>query len=197
MAILEPHDLLWGMQPQHLSQNAPDWVYQKLVAQHPVVVRRDITQPKEIAVGIRGEQRHQRYATTMPIDAITQQVKPESLKDYSSISVKFQQQLLDIEQILNVSGYVWGFTGSVGFELATSITTIHENSDFDILLRTPDVLSRDTAKQLLAQLQRVKIPIDVQLQTPRGGVALKEWAEKTGQVLLKQSQGAILVEQPW
>jgi phosphoribosyl-dephospho-CoA transferase len=38
---------------------------------------------------------------------------------------------------------------------------------------------------------------DVQLQTPLGGVALREWAGTSNRVLLKSASEAFLVTDPW
>ena len=72
-----------------------------------------------------------------------------------------------------------------------------ENSDIDLLIRTEGFLTKDEAKQLLHQLEQTELKLDVQLQTPKGGVALKEWARTTGKVLLKRNDGAVLVNNPW
>lgn len=51
---LQPHDLLWGMTPAMLPQDAPEWVAHELSREVPVVIRRASTRPAVIAVGIRG-----------------------------------------------------------------------------------------------------------------------------------------------
>ncbi|WP_394353316.1 hypothetical protein [Metapseudomonas otitidis] len=40
MDRLQPHDLLWGLAPDHLPAEAPAWARQVLAAGQPVVVRR-------------------------------------------------------------------------------------------------------------------------------------------------------------
>lgn len=41
------------------------------------------------------------------------------------------------------------------------------------------------------------MPVDMQLQTPLGAVALREWAGRSDRVLLKQACGACLTADPW
>ncbi len=45
----------------------------------PVVVRRAITPVDQVAVGVRGQLRYQRYAAQMPRSLISRQLKPEAL----------------------------------------------------------------------------------------------------------------------
>ena len=195
---LQAHDLLWGMRCDFLDSNAPVWVKATIAQEQPVVVRRATTDSTVVAVGIRGTARHQRYATQMPVSAITKYLKPEALSNVDlDCFPHLMNQLQIIQNILNQKRWTWGYTGSVGFELATGIQTVTENSDIDLLIRTEEFLTKDEAKQLLHQLEQTELKLDVQLQTPKGGVALKEWASSTGKVLLKRNDGAVLVNNPW
>ena len=195
---LQAHDLLWGMRCDFLDSNAPVWVKATIAQEQPVVVRRATTDSTVVAVGIRGTARHQRYATQMPVSAITKQLKPEALSNVDLDGFPhLMNQLQMIQNILNQKRWTWGYTGSVGFELATGIQTVTENSDIDLLIRTEEFLTKDEAKQLLQQLEQTELKLDVQLQTPKGGVALKEWASSTGKVLLKLNDSAVLANNPW
>ncbi len=195
---LQAHDLLWGMRCDFLDSNAPVWVKATIAQEQPVVVRRATTDSTVVAVGIRGTARHQRYATQMPVSAITKQLKPEALSNVDLDGFPhLMNQLQMIQNILNQKHWIWGYTGSVGFELATGIQTVTENSDIDLLIRTEEFLTKDEAKQLLQQLEQTELKLDVQLQTPKGGVALKEWASSTGKVLLKLNDSAVLANNPW
>ena len=195
---LQAHDLLWGIRCDFLDSNAPVWVKATIAQEQPVVVRRATTDSTVVAVGIRGTARHQRYATQMPVSAITKQLKPEALSNVDLDGFPhLMNQLQMIQNILNQKHWIWGYTGSVGFELATGIQTVTENSDIDLLIRTEEFLTKDEAKQLLQQLEQTELKLDVQLQTPKGGVALKEWASSTGKVLLKLNDSAVLANNPW
>lgn len=195
---LQAHDLLWGMTLDFLTKDAPDWVKNTVRQGHPVVVRRALTNATEVAVGIRGGARNERYAALMPIAAITKQLKPEALTDVNLQDFPhLMTQLQTIQKILNQENWIWGYTGSVGFELATHLKTVTKNSDIDLLIRTDEFLLKDKAQRLMQQLEQTQFKLDVQLQTPNGGVALKEWARTTGKVLLKRNDGAVLVNDPW
>lgn len=198
MSAPQAHDLLWGMPLGALPEQAPDWAWQAIVTGQPVVVRRAVTHEDQVAVGIRGAQRQQRLGCVMPKAAIQRIVKPEQLivvdaEQFPVIAEKVQP----IAQVLQATNWTWGITGSTGFELATGLQVTHANSDLDILIRMPNELSKADAKALWDALQQTSVRMDVQLQTPYGGVALADWANAQHQVLLKRSQGAVLVDNPW
>ncbi|MCH7313097.1 malonate decarboxylase holo-ACP synthase [Acinetobacter sp. ANC 3882] len=195
---IQAHDLLWGMSPHMLPDNVPDWAVQVLFEQKPVVVRRAMTKIHMVAVGIRGEQRNQRFATEMPTQAIVKRVSPESLLAKNlAFFPHLQHKLRRIYTTMQSFALPWGYTGSVGYELATGLKTVNQNSDVDLLIRTEQFISKSEAQIILTALENLGINIDVQLQTPLGGVALKEWARTAGEVLLKQNDKAVLVKNPW
>ncbi|MGN2483203.1 malonate decarboxylase holo-ACP synthase [Acinetobacter calcoaceticus] len=195
---LEAHDLLWGMTADCLADDAPLWVKEVLQRGDPVVVRREITPVDQVAVGIRGQFRHQRYAAQMPRSAITKQLKPEALTHVNTQQFEhLVERLQSISNIMkNFSGY-WGYTGSFGFELATGIETVTQQSDIDLLIRAEQPFTKKQAVELLENFQQAGLNVDIQLQLPQGGMALKEWARNSGKVLLKRAEGAVLVENPW
>ena len=191
--MVNAHDLLWGMTPVHLPAEAPAWAVE---AVGTVVVRRAIVAPGWIAVGVRGRLREQRFAAEMPIAAVQRRVTPQALREVTSTrdlpALHALDQLRPLLALLN-----WGVTGSAGFELATGIEALHAQSDLDLLLRTPERLDRGDAEGLLAILDTAPCAVDLQLQTPYGAVALREWAGPAQRVLLKNASGAHLVNDPW
>lgn len=192
------HDLLWGLTPQQLPADAPVWVADAINAGQPVVVRRSLTAPDHIAVGVRGRLREQRYATSMAVMAISRRVRPEDLCHVPSTrDLPALQALSRLRPLLDASGWAWGVSGSAGFELATGIEALHERSDLDLILRVPHFLDRLQARELLAQLDASACAVDMQLQTPCGAVALREWAGASRRVLLKDDVQARLVSDPW
>ena len=198
MKALQAHDLLWGMTVDHLDGSAPIWAIEAMQAGHPVVVRRAITDSSMIAVGIRGNARHQRYATQMPKPAIIRCVSPEQLVNIDLQAFPhLQQRLVGIANVMEYFAVQWGYAGSVGFELATGIRVVHAQSDIDLIMRMPNYVDKQLAHQMLIQLEETTEKVDVQLQTPHGGVALKEWARGSSKILLKSSHAAVLVENPW
>lgn len=193
-----PHDLLWGMTPEQLVADAPDWAFAALEAGQPVVVRRAVTAPGQIAVGLRGSSREQRYPALLALDTVQRAVRPEQLchvqlrRPWPAL-----QALQQLRGELDALGLVWGVSGSAGFELASGVAALHQQSDLDLILRTPELFSRVQARELLALLDSAGCPVDMQLQVPGGALALREWAGPAQRVLLKSASGARLVSDPW
>lgn len=195
---LEAHDLLWGMTADCLADDAPLWVKEVLLRGDPVVVRRAITPLNQVAVGVRGQLRYQRYATQMPRSAISRQLKPEALTHVNTQQFEhLAERLQIISNIMKNFSGCWGYTGSFGFELATGIETVTQQSDIDLLIRAEQPFAKKQAIELLENFQQAGLNVDIQLQLPQGGMALKEWAGNSGKVLLKRADGAVLVENPW
>ncbi|WP_397433584.1 malonate decarboxylase holo-ACP synthase [Pseudomonas chlororaphis] len=197
-SALLPHDLLWGLPPQQLPADAPDWAVAAMAAGQPVVVRRALTAAGQVAVGVRGRLREQRYGTLMAVTAIERRVRPEELRyvesdrDWPAL-----QALARLREPLDGLGLAWGVSGSAGFELASGVPALHRQSDLDLILRTAQPMDRAEARALLAWLDAAVCPVDLQLQTPNGAVALREWAGTSARVLLKSASGARLVSDPW
>ena len=164
----------------------------------PVVVRRAITPEDQVAVGVRGQFRHQRYAAQMPRSAISRQLKPEALTRIDTQQFEhLAERLQSISSIMKNFSGCWGYTGSFGFELATGIKMVTQQSDIDLLIRAEKPFAKKQAIELFENFQQAGLNVDIQLQLPQGGLALKEWARNSGKVLLKRPDGAVLVENPW
>lgn len=196
----QPHDLLWGLPARGLPVDAPAWVADAVSLGQPVVVRRALVLVDKMAVGVRGEAREQRYAMLMNCADIQRRVLPEQLTAAESKGGHDWPALIALKQIkpvMDALGLIWGVSGSAGFELASGFAALHADSDLDLILRTPQRFSRAEAAQLADQLKRAVCRIDVQLQTPAGGLALREWAGTARRVLLKTDQAARLIDDPW
>jgi phosphoribosyl-dephospho-CoA transferase len=192
------HDLLWGLTPEQLPADTPSWVIESISAGQPVVVRRALSAADHIAVGVRGRLREQRFATVMSVDAIQRQVRPEALCHVSiDRDLPAVRALNQLRPMLDSCEWVWGVSGSAGFELASGFQALHEGSDLDLILRTPQPLDRVQAQALVKVLDAAVCQVDMQLQTPFGAVALREWAGPSQQVLLKNASEACLVTNPW
>ena len=196
-----PHDLCWGMPAAGLPAGAPAWVVDALHRQHPVVVRRALAPAGRLAVGVRGPGREQRYATFMALSDVQRSVRPEQLihlqPTHGQRNWPALQALAQLRPLLNGMGLAWGVSGSAGFELASGVAALHQGSDLDVIVRTPQFVTRQWAAQWLEVLTGLPCRVDVQLQTPHGGVALRDWAGASSQVLLKGAAAAELVENPW
>jgi phosphoribosyl-dephospho-CoA transferase len=192
------HDLLWGMTPEQLPLDAPMWATDALAQGQPVVVRRALCAPGQVAVGVRGPMREQRFATVMAVEAIQRRVKPEDLRHVSiDRDLPALRALTQLRSMLDACGFVWGISGSAGFELASGVQALHERSDLDLILRTPQPLSRAQAQELVKIFDTAACQVDMQLQTPLGAIALREWAGPARRVLLKNATEACLVLDPW
>jgi phosphoribosyl-dephospho-CoA transferase len=201
---VRPHDLLWGLPVHALADDAPGWVAEALSLGHPVVVRRAVCAKDQIAVGVRGQQREHRYATLIKCADVQRQVHPEQLihmKSQEGRDWPALRALAQVRPLMEGLGLVWGVSGSAGFELASGLAALHRDSDLDLILRTPQFFSREQAAELVRVLDaattRTGCRIDLQLQIPNGGVALREWAGPARKVLLKTAEGACLLSDPW
>jgi len=186
------------MRPEQLPADAPAWAVAVLAAGQPVVVRRARVAAGLVAVGLRGATRDQRLAALMPIEAIGHRLAPGALlAPQASEDLPVFRVLAELRPLLDALGYAWGVTGSAGFQLATGLPTAHLESDLDLLLRTEQPLPRREARPLLQLLERRACRVDLQLETPLGGVALGEWAGGAARVLVKTAEGPRLVSDPW
>lgn len=192
------HDLLWGMTPGQLPADAPAWAIASLGAGQPVVVRRAVSAAGQVAVGVRGRLREQRYAASMASASVSRRVQPEQLCHVDiDRDLPVIRALKQLRPLLDDCGWTWGISGSAGFELASGFTALHEGSDLDLILRTPQPLTRTQARELMMLLDAAACVVDMQLQTPFGAIALREWAGSSNRVLLKNATQACLVIDPW
>lgn len=194
---MNPHDLLWGLRPEHLAADAPDWARQVLLAGQPVVVRRARVAADRVAVGVRGAQRSQRWAAELPVACVQRRCRPEQLRVAGEVDLPALQALQAVAPLLEATGLGWGPTGGVGYQLATGVAVLHGDSDLDLVLRTPVRWSRRQAQTLFQALTALPCRVDLQLETPQGAVALGDWAGTARRVLLKRCEGACLVDDPW
>jgi phosphoribosyl-dephospho-CoA transferase len=201
---LNPHDLIQVGQVEYLVCEGPmpAWAVASIRQTPWVVVRRAQERAGWTAVGIRGEGRGQRCAAWLPLDRIQQIVTPYMLANSvgdlpAYIPMPVISTLRSIAPLL--SGYRWGPTGSLGFQLASGRPVLHAESDLDLLISTAVHMSHSTADVLLRCLEmKACARIDVQLDTPVGGVSLREYC-RGGRVLVKTTTGPILkhIETLW
>jgi phosphoribosyl-dephospho-CoA transferase len=204
-----PHDLL-RLQRLQAFDDEPAWVRNAFERAPYAVVRRALAADEMVAIGVRGVERAQRYGTWASAEDIVDVVRPEALVHSAPSAGRAAltpfvalARLVDQQHDarLPLRRFVWGPTGSAGFELATGKPTVSESSDLDLLIRTPDALPPALAVDLLAQLQTVAeqtgIRIDAQLETPAGGVALVEWAAGRSRVMARHARGPQLIADPW
>jgi phosphoribosyl-dephospho-CoA transferase len=201
-----PHDLL-RLQCLRPFDDEPAWVRDAFARAPYAVVRRAPGADGFVAIGVRGLARAQRYGTWAHRSDIASVVSPESLQQVQPADTRrtlpsfVALAALQRDACAALSVFVWGPTGSTGFELATQTPSVTEASDLDLLIRTPEPLAPGAARALFEQLQtlarRIGIRVDAQLETPAGGVALAEWAAGKTRVLARHANGARLIADPW
>ncbi|MGE8165683.1 malonate decarboxylase holo-ACP synthase [Paraburkholderia sp. NPDC080076] len=203
-----PHDLL-RLQRLQAFDGEPAWVRGAFQRAPYAVVRRALVANGYVAIGMRGAGRSERYGTWAASADVVSAVSPEALA-FSCTPLAGRNALpafaalaaLQENATGQLSAFVWGPTGSAGFELATHVPTVTATSDLDLLIRTHDKpLAQVRAVELLRHLQalaeRIGVRVDAQLDTPAGGVALAEWAAGKPRVLARHERGPQLIENPW
>ena len=202
----QPHDLL-RLRRLPSFDGEPDWVRAAFAAAPFAVVRRAQSALGVIAIGVRGNGRAQRYGTWAEAADVEAAIAPEDLA--LSLSADAERRALPAfalyaalrHEARCLDAFSWGPTGSVGFELVSSMPTVTATSDLDLLIRMPQTLSRERATQILSELESHAhssgIRVDVQLETPAGGIALAEWAAGKPRVMARHAQGPQLIADPW
>ena len=203
-----PHDLLELRTVDELIADGrrPLWATEALARAPYVVVRRARAAHGAIAVGIRGPARRQRLAALLRPAAVSKRVAPEDLvvarawrRTGRRASVPALAALERIAVVLDDIGRPWGPAGSVGFELATGVPVTRPQSDLDLVVRCRLPWAPSDAREVLATLDGLAgdVPVDVQIETPAGAVALREYAAGRAPLLLRTVDGPALVDDPW
>jgi phosphoribosyl-dephospho-CoA transferase len=199
---LKVHDLLQIDPDSFLGDTAPSWVNQALNSCPWVVVRRARASAGELAVGVRGDTRSQRWAGFLSKDLIGKVVRPADLLLVEQFSaprvtpaIKVLQQVIDRWRDLTLS---WGPTGSVGFELATGSPVTSDASDLDIAIRAPARITVERARALWQRVVGLQTRVDIRIETPVSGFSLQEYAcTSSTRMLLHCPDGERLGNDPW
>ena len=170
------------------------------------VVRRATPRLGLLPVGVRGRLRSQRCAAWLPQRAYQACITPQMLaaarrwRQHPSGAPTPAIGVLDeVAVILAAHGLAdhWGPGGSVGFELASGVPVTRVDSDLDLVLSAAASMAQLDAARLHTDLCKLRVRIDVLLETPHGAVALAEYANNTGAMLLRSAHGPRLVRDPW
>jgi phosphoribosyl-dephospho-CoA transferase len=186
------------------EEQCPCWVERSLQEAPFVVVRRAESFDDLIPVGVRGPSRKQRFAVYLAPESVRDRITPEHLlagrgwlDNARREEIPALRVLPGIEKKLARFQLSYGPTGSIGFELASGLATTTFASDLDLLIRVPQRLPMSLAQELIAIFSTIPCRVDPQLETPRGAVALTEYANGQRPILLRESSGPVLVDDPW
>ncbi|PIC63202.1 hypothetical protein CSV79_13075 [Sporosarcina sp. P13] len=195
---VNPHDLLEIACKSDLISYSPqpDWVGLSLDRAPFVVVRRARSAEGFISVGVRGEKRNERFAAFLPGDRIVKRVTPEQLayeQKWKERPEKLFTYVDEVSCMMEKFSLNWGPTGSVGFELASDKETVTETSDVDVIIRADSRLTNELSRQLMVELRKFPVAVDVQVELLEGAFSLSEYASvKDGEILLRTMDGPIL-----
>ena len=199
---LKVHDLLQIDPDSLLGLTAPSWVNLALSSCPWVVVRRARAPAGEVAVGVRGDTRSQRWGGFLSRDLIGKVVRPPELLLVGQSStprvtpaMKVLQEVIGRWRDLTLP---WGPTGSVGFELATGSQVTSEASDLDIAIRAPAPITPERARALWQRVIGLQTRVDIRVETPQCGFSLQEYAcTSSTRMLLHYPDGERLGDDPW
>jgi phosphoribosyl-dephospho-CoA transferase len=168
-----------------------------------VVVRRSRAPAGQIAIGVRGAARNERWAGFCSESVIKKIVRPAELLVLSGISAHIRRTpaLQALEEVIRRwQGLTlpWGPTGSVGFELACGRQVTNEASDLDIAIYAPNRVAPEEARSLWDRVKGLHAKVDVRVETPKCGFSLSEYAHASfSRILLRYPDGIRLGEHPW
>src|SRR5699024_1538915 len=204
--LVYPHDLLKiSFEKDELSA-FPKWDQLKLTEFQTVIVTRQKPLSKNgVVVGVRGNQRNQRFAFEINKQMIQKRVTPyealehfrfnqlpESRKDFPVFQALRNTQ---DKQLLSSN---FGITGSAGYEIVTGDMMVKETSDLDLILKVNHRIPFDKLKKLWENLNQFSVHADVQLVNDDRGFSLEEFVQQNGkQVLMKSGTGPFISNCPW
>jgi phosphoribosyl-dephospho-CoA transferase len=199
--VVQPqtHDLLQIDPASLVSGSAlePRWVQKTLMACPWVVVHRAQTSLGQIAVGVRGATRSERWGALCDASQIRTIVRPEQLR-FSSPRAPALRALQRMRERWAELALAWGPTGSVGFELASGRRVTTETSDLDLVIRAPQRIPAERARSLLDRTLGLEAKVDVRVETPLCGFALQEYAlASSWRILLRYAEGVRFGKDPW
>jgi phosphoribosyl-dephospho-CoA transferase len=205
IATTQVHDLL-QLDPDSLQPaciDPPNWVIRSLASCPWVVVRRAQAPNGQIAVGVRGSSRSERWGCFVSADLVCGIVSPAELLAVARSSahrrrtLPFKALQRIIERWSDLS-FPWGPTGSVGFELATGRQVTTEASDLDVAIFAADRFSVEQARSIWELVIGLETKVDVRVETPRCGFLLHEYAHSsTSQILRRYPDGPRFGGDPW
>jgi phosphoribosyl-dephospho-CoA transferase len=200
------HDLL-EIEPDSLIglglAATPSWARETLNSCPWVVVRRSYAPTGQVAVGVRGAIRANRWSGFCVRDGVRNIVRPEELVALSRAStlvhkIPALKAICELDERWSKLALLWGVAGSAGFELATGRQVTTETSDLDVIIRAPRRLSKQAARFIWRLTVGLAAHADVLVETPQCGFSLEEYAHTTShRILLRCKDGSLLGDDPW
>ncbi len=166
---IKVHDIVQFETINHIetSIKLPDWVKDAPASQNFGVVRRMPITNKTVPIGLRGDTREKRFGAFIQESNIIELITPDSLVgriDQFDDRLYFSA-LNTIKEEFEKDKLIWGPTGSVGFEIATSIPVTTTNSDIDICLYLEQI-DTELLEKIGGFLESLDRRIDVQVEIP-------------------------------
>ncbi len=204
---VRPHDLL-EVDPERFiategrGKSIREWVEERLLAIPFVVVRRYMVMETKIPVGIRGEERNQRWAAFCHCAWVKKIITPPQLLQ-GAVSESRAQAIPALRSLLLLKDrwrdfdLPWGPGGSIGFELATGRQAASPNSDLDIVIYADTRITKEAARRLCAMTLDLPAEVDIRVETPRCGFSLQEYSNSNSDILLRTPTGGMLGRDPW
>jgi phosphoribosyl-dephospho-CoA transferase len=167
-----------------------------------VVVRRGRISDGLIPVGVRGPQRHERCAGFTRLSEVLETRRPDQLRlllaEDSRRALRAFRTLSYLESRLVGLDMSWGPGGSVGYELASGIPAVRDDSDLDFILFAPKKLDITEAQDLWRMISSAPGKVDALVETPFCGFSLQEFVTiSPRKMLLRTNDGRILGSNPW
>jgi phosphoribosyl-dephospho-CoA transferase len=180
----------------------PTWVRDALEKYPWVVARRAVSPGDRIAVGVRGQERQQRWGGFVKKDQVAKVIATWHLRSglvsTMRLSLPAMQSLRFLERELACLSNDWGPGGSVAYELASCAPVVTQESDLDLVISAPDRFDRDFAQELMKKIARAPSMVDVRIETPWCGFSLEEYVRRTSEKLLvRTATGPRLTNDPW
>jgi phosphoribosyl-dephospho-CoA transferase len=182
---------------------ASSWVRRALRSCPWAVVRRPPAPLGQIAVGVRGRTRSERWGEFVSKDLIRKIVQPEELLalERSSRRAARTPALRALRRVIEQWRDLtlpWGPIGSVGFELATRRQVTTEASDLDLVIRAEQRISVRQARSWWERVIGLATKVDARVETPECGFSLEEYAcTSARRILLRFADGVRFGDNPW
>ena len=204
--LVYPHDLLTIFLEKDELSAFPKWAQLKLSEfQTVIVIRQKPLSKNGVIVGVRGNQRNQRFAFEINKKMIQKRVTPyEALEQFKFNQLPESRKNFPVFQALrsiqgkHLLSADFGITGSAGYEIVTGDMMVKETSDLDLVLKVDHQISFDELKSLWENVNQFSVHADVQLVRADRGFSLEEFMQQNGkQVLIKSSTGPFISNDPW